>query len=221
MLFRSEDRVSAEAACYRGYAVQRSRGPLVASRFLNSLPDFRGAEPEHIATLLSLKGQVAAMFRDFERAEAKGLTYTTPPLDRDLEVVGYPVVTVYLVSDQLDADIHVTLSEVDPSGAARYVTEGQLRASNRATGTPPWNNLGLPWHPSRRADARALVPGQPARLSVVLQPTATLFNRGHRLRIAITGADADNTEPPPGRPTIAVLRDAAHPSGVMLPVRRP
>lgn len=166
-------------------------------------------------------GQGPMRYPDFEKTEARGLTYTTAPLDADLEVVGYPVVTLYVTSDQPDADFHVTLSEVDEAGAARYVTEGQLRASHRATATPPWNNLGLPWHPSRRADLRPLVPGRPAKLSFVLQPTATLFNRGHRLRIAITGADADNTEPPPGRPTITILRDAAHPSGVSLPVAGP
>ena len=164
-------------------------------------------------------GQGPMRYPKFEAAEARGLTYTTAPFEADVEVVGYPVVTLYLTSDQPDADVHVTLSEVDEHGAARYVTEGQLRASHRATATPRWNNLGLPWHPSRQSDVRPLVPGQPAKLSVVLQPTATLFNRGHRLRIAVTGADADNTEPPPvqGRATITILRDAAHPSGVSLP----
>jgi predicted acyl esterase len=112
---------------------------------------------------------------------------------------------------------------VDASGSSRYVTEGQLRASHRATATPPWNNLGLPWHPSRRADLRPLVPGEPAELRFVLQPTATRFNRGHRLRISVTGADADNTEAPPitGRATVTILRDAQHPSGVTLPLLKP
>ena len=166
-------------------------------------------------------GQGPMRYPTFEAAEARGLTYTTAPLAADLEVLGYPVVTLYLTTDQPDADVHVTLSEVDEQGAARYVTEGQLRASHRRTAAPPWNNLGLPWHPSRRADLQPLVPGQPAVLRFVLQPTATLFNRGHRLRIAVTGADADNTEPPPGSgpTTLTILRDPAHPSAVMLPVR--
>jgi uncharacterized protein len=165
-------------------------------------------------------GQGAMRYPAFEAAEARGLTYTTAPLAADLEVIGYPVVTLNVTSDQPDADVHVTLSEVDSTGASRYVTEGQLRASHRATATPPWNNLGLPWHSSGRADVRPLVPGQPATLTFVLQPTATRFNRGHRLRIAVTGADADNTEPPPiaGRTTLTILRDAAHPSGILLPV---
>jgi tetratricopeptide (TPR) repeat protein len=65
-----EDRRSAEAACYRGYSLQHRRGPLATWRFLNSLPDFPDAEPEHRASLLALKGQVAAMFRDFAQADA-------------------------------------------------------------------------------------------------------------------------------------------------------
>ena len=65
-----EDRRSAEAACYRGYSLQHRRGPLATWRFLNSLPDFPDAAPEHRASLLALRSQVATMFRDFARADA-------------------------------------------------------------------------------------------------------------------------------------------------------
>ena len=65
-----------------------------------------------------------------------------------------------------------------------------------------------------------LVPGQPATLRFELYPTATVFNAGHRLRVTITGADADNTEAPPvrGRPTIEIYRGGSHGSNVSLPV---
>lgn len=162
-------------------------------------------------------------YPDLAANEAKGLTYTTPPLANDLEIVGYPVVTLYVASDQPDGDFYVVLSEVDSAGRSRYVTEGMLRASHRDTTTPPWDNLGLPWHRSNRSDLKPLVRGQVARLTFVLQPTATLFNQGHRLRVSITGADVDNTEKPPvrGRPTITLYRDAEHPSRIAFPVSLP
>jgi predicted acyl esterase len=53
-----------------------------------------------------------------------------------------------------------------------------------------------------------------------LHPTATVFNAGHRIRVAIMGADADNLEPPKGRPTLQVYRGGSTASGITLPVVR-
>ena len=52
-----------------------------------------------------------------------------------------------------------------------------------------------------------------------LQPTATVFNAGHRLRVTVMGADADNTEPLgiEGN-AISVFRGAEHASRIRLPV---
>jgi putative CocE/NonD family hydrolase len=162
-------------------------------------------------------------YPDLAPNDAKSLTYTTPPLESDLTIVGHPVVTIWVSSDQPDGDFHAVLTEVDSTGFSRYVTEGMLRASNRDTTTAPWNNLGLPWHRGNKADRKPLAPGQAVQLSFSLEPTATLFNRGHRLRVTIMGADVDNTEKPPvsGRPTITLYRDAEHPSAIRLPVMGP
>jgi len=144
------------------------------------------------------------------------------PLPEDLTVVGHPVVTLYVSSNQTDGDFHAVMTEVDENGVSHYVTEGILRASYRDTASPPHDNLGLPWHRVYAADRRPLVPRQITKLEIALHPTATVFNQGHRLRVTIMGADVDNTEPPPvrGRPTITLYRGSERPSAIRLPVLR-
>ena len=86
---------------------------------------------------------------------------------------------------------------------------------------PPWNNLGLPWHRSHEVDRQRLVRGNVAELTFDLQPTATRFNAGHRIRVTIMGADADNTEPPVSvglSATIEIHRGPAAASRIELPV---
>jgi len=167
-------------------------------------------------------GQGRMIYPDMTPNDAKALTYTTEPLPADLTIVGHPVVTVHLSSDQPDGDVYAILSEVDANGFSRYVSEGMLRISMRDTTTPPFNNLGLPWQRSFKADRKPLAKGEVATLTFDLQPTATVFNAGHRLRVTIMGADTDNTERPPvtGRPTVTLYRDAERPSRIRLPVMR-
>jgi hypothetical protein len=167
-------------------------------------------------------GQGRMVYPDMAPNDAKALTYTTAPLTADLTIVGHPVVTVYLSSDQTDGDVYAILAEVDSTGFSRYVSEGMLRISHRDTTTPPFNNLGLPWQRSFKADKKPLPKGEVATLIFDLQPTATVFNAGHRLRVTIMGADVDNTEKPPvsGRPTVILYRDAERASRIQLPVMR-
>ncbi len=53
-----------------------------------------------------------------------------------------------------------------------------------------------------------------------LLPTSKLFHKGNRIRIAITGADADNFETPilDPAPEIHLLRNATYASFVELPI---
>ncbi len=54
-----------------------------------------------------------------------------------------------------------------------------------------------------------------------LHPTSTVFNAGNRLRVAVMGADADNTESDEAsaaRPVVRVYRSERFPSGIELPI---
>jgi putative CocE/NonD family hydrolase len=83
-------------------------------------------------------------YGDLSNNDAKGLTYTTPPLQEDVLVVGHPVVTLYVSSTASDGDFFVYLEEVDTLNVSHYVTEGVLRASHRAVHVPPCDNFRTP-----------------------------------------------------------------------------
>lgn len=159
-------------------------------------------------------------FPELSANDAKGLSYTTPPLTAPLEVTGHPVVHLWLSSSAPDADLFVYLEEVDEKGSSRYVTEGMLRASNRATADPGYNLLGLPYHRGLKSDRADLPPGRPVELVIDLFPTSTLFQPGHRLRVTVTGADKANARTPEQNPPprLTVWREEGRGSYVELPV---
>jgi hypothetical protein len=158
-------------------------------------------------------------YQDMTPNDRKALTYTTPPLTDSIEVVGHPVVHVWLQSVADDVDLFAYLEDVDAQGHSTYITEGCLRASHRALSNPPHDRFGLPYHRGFEKDVTPL-PDEPVELVFDMLPTAQRFPVGHRIRIAVTGADKGNhrlLDRHPA-PTVALLRDAQHASYVILPV---
>jgi putative CocE/NonD family hydrolase len=161
-------------------------------------------------------------YPDMAANDRKVLTYTSDILEEDITVVGHPLLTLFLSSNAEDADILVYLEEVDAEGRSFYITEGQLRASCRALGAPPYDNLGLPFHPVSKDDVRKLEPGKPAELVVDLLPVSNIFDKGHRIRVAVAGADAGMArvlryDPPPA---IRLHRGGRLASRIQLPILR-
>lgn len=161
-------------------------------------------------------------YGDLSSNDAKGLTYTTSSLSEDVLIVGHPVVTLYVSSSASDGDFFVYLEEVDTLNVSHYVTEGVLRASHRAVHTPPYDNLGLPYHRSFEGDVEPLQPDMPVELVLDLHPTATVFDARSRIRVTITGADMDNAEVKQIEPvpTVSLFRSSQRPSRIALPVVR-
>jgi len=154
--------------------------------------------------------------------DARMLTYTSEPLEEDLQVTGTPVVSLWVASDHSDGSFFVYLEDVDEEGRSRYITEGGLRALHRKPWKDPiFGDDGF-LHSFERADSTPLVPGEVAELTFRMWATSVLFRKGHRIRIAIAGADADTFDrlPAEGTPEITVYRSLVHPSFVELPVIR-
>jgi uncharacterized protein len=161
------------------------------------------------------------VYPDRADQDAKLLTYTSVPLDEDLEVTGHPVLTLHLSSTREDGAVFVYLEDVAPGGRVRYVAEGQLRLIHRKVSSeePPFVTAG-PYHSFMAADAEPMVPGEVAEVTFALHPTSVLFRRGHRIRIAIGGADADTFAriPAEGTPVWTVERSPERASRIDLPV---
>jgi predicted acyl esterase len=92
---------------------------------------------------------------------------------------------------------------------------GRLRASGRALAQAPYNNLGLPWHSFRGADARPLEDNKPTLLSFDMLPMSYIFPAGHRIRLRLLFTDPRHRS---GQPAVAVLHGPETPSALTLPI---
>ena len=118
-----------------------------------------------------------------------GLTYTTAPLKTDKTLAGFPVLHMKVAADQRDVNVFAYLEDVAPDGKAEVISFGRLAASHRKLSKAPYDTLGLPWHSGRKRDVTPITPGQPVSLAFELTPTVRLIPAGHRLRLAVAGAD--------------------------------
>jgi putative CocE/NonD family hydrolase len=162
----------------------------------------------------------AHKYPDMRSHDKKALTYTTSPLETEVEVTGHPVVHLWLTTDAPDLDAFVYLEEVDRSGKSAYITEGTLRASHRKLSQAPFNNLGLPYYSHYKSDLEPIPAGKPVELAFSLLPTSARFHKGNRIRITVAFTDADNFDTPviDPAPKLHLLRDKNHPSFIQLPV---
>jgi putative CocE/NonD family hydrolase len=164
------------------------------------------------------------VYGDRTTADARLLVYDGAPLEQDVEITGNPVVSLELASTASDGLVIAYLEDLDPSGRVRYLTEGVLRVIHRRISPdPPPYRLPIPYHSFRRRDAEPLVPGEIATVRFGLFATSVRIPRGHRLRLAIAGADRDNFPriPADRTPVLSIERNQTHPSFIELPVITP
>jgi putative CocE/NonD family hydrolase len=181
--------------------------------------DFTATTGEKNRWHTQVGGQV--FYPDRAEEDKKLLTYTSAPFEADTEITGHPIIDLFLTSTATDGAFFVYLEDIDEKGIVTYLTEGTLRALHRkiSTETPPYKML-VPYHSFKKKDAMPLVPGQIAELKFGLQPISALIKKGHRLRIAIAGADKDSFAriPAQGTSTITVAHNRKNASSIELPV---
>ncbi len=161
------------------------------------------------------------IYPDRAREDQRLLTYTSAPLEHDLEITGYPIVTLHVTSTHVDGAFYVYLEDVDEKGVVRYLTEGLLRGIHRKLSEkmPPYATP-IPNHTFKRADVMPMPRGEFVELTFGLLPISVLIRYGHRIRVAIAGADKDTFAriPPQGLPTIQVARSQLFASHIRLPI---
>jgi putative CocE/NonD family hydrolase len=166
-------------------------------------------------------GDVA--YPDRRMEDNKLLSYTSDPLQSDLEITGTPVLTLVMSSTKSDGAVHAFLEDVAPTGRVTYLDEGVLRLIDRKEVDPrslPYEPLG-PTHSFLRKDAERMNSGEIATIRLALLPTSLLLKKGHSIRIAMAGADAGLFQryPATGTPFWTVYRDAGRSSFLELPVK--
>ncbi len=107
------------------------------------------------------------------------LSFATPPLDREIEIVGPVTVRLWVASDGPDTDFTAKLVDVHPpsadypDGFAMNLTEGLLRLRYRDS----WEQPTL------------MTPGEVYAVTIELFPIGNLFMPGHRLRLDISSSN--------------------------------
>ena len=129
-------------------------------------------------------------------AMGDGLTFSTPPLERDTEFTGPSALNLWVSSSTVDADLFVVLRVFDPAGTEVVfqgaldphtpVGQGWLRASHRKL-DPLRSRPYRPFHP--HTEKLPLTPGQAVELDVEIWPTCIVVPKGYRLALTIRGKD--------------------------------
>lgn len=114
--------------------------------------------------------------RDQKEVESRPdvLVYTTPPLDRDVEVTGPVTLDLFAKSSAVDTDFTGKLVDVWPNGFAQNLTEGILRASLRA---------------STKGEPTPITPGKVYEYRIDLWSTSNVFLKGHRIRLEVSSSN--------------------------------
>ena len=142
------------------------------------------------------------------------LVYSTPPLQREVEVTGPVTVTLWAATSAVDTDFTAKLVDVCEDGCARNLTDGIIRARYRDS----------------MSTASLLEPGRVYRYTIDLWATSNVFKAGHRIRVEISSSNfprfdrntntgnliSQDTELKPALQT--VLHNSEHPSHITLPI---
>lgn len=142
------------------------------------------------------------------------LVFSTEPLKTEVEVTGFIRLKLFASSSAADTDFTALLVDVDPSGYARFLTDGIVRARYR----------------NSTEKAEALEPGKAYEFDIDLWATSNLFKAGHQIRLYVSSSNfprfdrnLNTGEPIAGatrmvRAHQTIYHDAEHPSRLVLPV---
>jgi putative CocE/NonD family hydrolase len=156
--------------------------------------------------------------RDQRSVESRSdvLLFTSAVLETPLEVTGRIRARLYVSSDCPDTDFTVKLTDIYPDGRSMLVTDGIMRARFRES----------------FEKEKPLELGEVVEIPVDLWSTSLVFNKGHRLRIAVSSSNAPRFDPNPNTghafradqeqrvATNTLHISEKHPSQIVLPVFR-
>jgi uncharacterized protein len=137
------------------------------------------------------------------------LSYTSPPLGRDVEVVGQVTAYLFVRSSRPHTDFFARLCDVHPDGRSVNVCDALIRLA-----------------PGKAAPG----PDGVIQVQISLWPTAHRFPAGHRLRLQVSSGAHPRyaRNPGTGEPLTTgttlrsaqqeIYHDPGHPSAVVLPV---
>jgi len=160
------------------------------------------------------------------------LTFTTQPLESDLEIAGTGKLILYASSTRNDTDFIVKISEQFEQSREEHtrgvqprsfiVTKGWLRASHLER-DQKHSTEQIPYYTHERVTP--MIPGRIYKFEIPLQPIAYLFGKGNRIRVEVCNGDSPVTDSlffhfyrPDKIGTDTLYHSDEHPSELILPV---
>jgi predicted acyl esterase len=154
--------------------------------------------------------------KDQRKVESRSdvLVFSTDVLTEPVDVAGRLTAKLFVSSDCPDTDFTVKLTDVYPDGRSMLVTDGVLRARFRES--------------FEREEL--LEPGKVYEITVDLWSTALVFNRGHKIRVAVSSSNAPRFDPNPNTghvfradkesraATNTIYFSKQYPSRILLPI---
>jgi putative CocE/NonD family hydrolase len=127
-------------------------------------------------------GGITYYLADDQRAdEAYSLTWTSAPFAEDVHILGWPEVILHGSASMAVATFVAKLADVAPDGSSCLIVDGSLNGTRRRS----------------LSDPMPLTPDEVYELAIPMTPTGWTVKRGHRLRLAVSGADFPNLWPTP------------------------
>lgn len=142
------------------------------------------------------------------------LCYTSEPLQADLEVTGPITLVLYAATDALDTDWTAKLVDVSPTGYAKNLCDGILRARYRES----------------RSNPTLLTPNQVYQYEISVGATGNLLRRGHSIRLELSSSNFPRFDRNPNTGEVlgierelrvarqTVYHNSVYPSHLVLPV---
>jgi predicted acyl esterase len=124
------------------------------------------------------------------------VTFTSAPLEREVEITGPAAAKLFVSSTTEDADLFLVLRIFDPDGEEVVfqgaidphtpIGQGWLRASHRKLDPA----LSTPYRPYHSHDEKQpLTPGEVYEMDVEIWPTSLVLPAGYRLAFTVRGKD--------------------------------
>jgi len=139
---------------------------------------------------------------DQREDDAKSIMFETEPLKERVEILGWPVLEIDVVSDKPNAKLIARLCDVHPDGASTRVTYSILNLTHRESHDCP----------------TPLEPGRRYRIRLQLHNIGYAFPKGHRIRLSLSSSYWPLIWSSPERATLTLH---AGPASLHLPVRAP
>jgi uncharacterized protein len=126
---------------------------------------------------------------DQQEDDVRSLVFETPPLDKPIEILGAPIVTLDVASDRPVANLVVRLCDVHPSGESLRVSYGVLNLTHRDGHETPG----------------PLAIGERYHVHIQLNDAGSMFSAGHKVRLAISTAYWPIIWPSPDKATVQIF----------------